>query len=90
MANPLSNEDQIYERIKQEKIEIHPIIWELLTHHIGNDLYMITLALQTSLLDQKYPKPLTKEKAEMMYKYALNIKGLMEKLKKATGREDRF
>lgn len=90
MANPLSNEDELYERIKQEKIEIHPIIWELLTHHIGNDLSMITMGLQTSLLDPEYPKPLTKEKAQKMFDGALNIKGLIEKLKKATGREDRF
>jgi len=90
MANPLSNEDELYKKIKQENIQIHPIVWELLTHHIGNDLSMITMGLQTSLLDPDYPKPLTKEKARKMFASALNIKGLIEKLKKATGREDRF
>ena len=90
MANPLSNEDELYERIEKEKIDIHPIVWELLTHHIGNDLSMITMGLQTSLLDPDYPKPLTKEKAQKMLDSALNIKKLVDRLKKATGREAKF
>ena len=90
MAIPLSNEDELYERIKNEKIEIHPVIWELLTHHIANDLYMITLVLQTSILDKKYPKPLTKENAQRAFESAMKIKELLEKLKIATGKEVKF
>ena len=81
MANPLENEDELYARIEKEKITIHPVVWELLTHHIGNDLIMITMGLQTSLLDSVNPKPLTKEKAAKMLECAFNIKTLMEKLK---------
>lgn len=86
MANPLPNEDQLYEQIKNEHIEIHPVIWELLNHHIANDLSVVIGELQSTVLDKEYPKPLTKEKAQKVYERAINIKKLMDKLKKATGR----
>ena len=90
MANPLPNENEMYARIKQENIQIHPLIWTLLTHHIGNDLYVISLAIQTSLLDSKFPKPLTKDNAQKIFDSAVNIKNLIDKLKKATGKEVKF
>lgn len=90
MANPLTNEDELYEAIKREKIEIHPIVWELLTHHIGNDLTVITMALQASILDPRSPKPLSKERAQKMFECAINIKKLMDRLKEATGKTARF
>ncbi|MEM7816825.1 MAG: hypothetical protein QXZ20_02840 [Candidatus Aenigmatarchaeota archaeon] len=44
MANPLANEKEIYEKIEKEKLTIHPIIWELINHHIRNDLNYIILS----------------------------------------------
>ena len=90
MANPLGNEKELYERIKKEKIEIHPIIWDLLSHHIGNDLYAITMGLQTTVLDPLHPKPLTEEIAKKMLERAFNIKELIYKLREATGRGGKF
>jgi hypothetical protein len=89
MANPLPNEDELYERIKKEKITIHPVIWELLTHHIGNDLSLITMPLQ-SVLDPLHPKPITAEKAKSMFEHAMLIKGLIEKLRDAIGKGGNF
>ena len=86
MASPLPNEDKIYERIKNEKIAIHPLVWELLTHHIGNDLFVIMLMLEGSVLNTRYPKPLNEENAKRVYGKALEIKKLLEKLKEATGK----
>lgn len=90
MANPLDNEKELYERINKEKIEIHPIIWDLLSHHIGNDLYAITIGLQTTVLDPLHPKPLTEEIAKKMLDRAFNIKDLMHKIRAATGRGYKF
>lgn len=45
MANPLQNEEEIYERIKKEKLKIDPIIWELINHHIRNDVNVISIAI---------------------------------------------
>jgi hypothetical protein len=38
MANPLPYEDKIYSRIKQEKLTVDPDIWDLIEHHVYNDL----------------------------------------------------
>ena len=43
MANPLRNEKELYEKIKKEKLTIPAPIFELLRHHLGNDLYAITI-----------------------------------------------
>lgn len=45
MANPLGNEEELYEKIKREHITVDPIIWGLLKHHLNNDLGMISLGL---------------------------------------------
>ena len=89
MANPLPNEDELYEKIKKENITIHPIIWELLSHHIGNDLAMVTMPLEM-MLDKSYPIPLTPEKAKSVLEHAMSINELINKLKKATGRPTAF
>jgi hypothetical protein len=47
MANPLRDEDKIYEKIKKENITVHPLIWELISHHIRNDLFMLSLPIDS-------------------------------------------
>lgn len=89
MANPLPNEDELYERIKKEKITIHPVIWDILTHHIGNDLSLVTMPLEL-MLDPTHPIPLTNEKAKSMLKHAMLIKELINKLKDAIGKPNTF
>ena len=41
MANPMLNEEEAYRRIKEEGLALDPLIWELLDHHIRNDLQVI-------------------------------------------------
>jgi len=38
MANPMPNEDKIYERLVRDKVVIDNDVRELLNHHIRNDL----------------------------------------------------
>ena len=45
MANPLPDEEAIYEMIKKEKITIPPKVWELINHHIRNDLNRISTGI---------------------------------------------
>ena len=45
MANPMPNEDKVYERIKNENMRIDPLIWDLLNHHVRNDLTWITMSV---------------------------------------------
>ncbi len=46
MANPLPNEKEIYERIRNEKITVDPEIWDLLYNRIGDDITAINLLTQ--------------------------------------------
>jgi hypothetical protein len=46
MANPLSNEKELYEQIKNEGITIKPEIWNLIYHRLGNDITAINLLCQ--------------------------------------------
>ncbi len=50
MANPLPQEEKLYEKIAQENISIHPLVWELIDHHIRNDLQVIAVAISNILL----------------------------------------
>lgn len=90
MATQLPYENEIYEKIKKEKITVHPLIWDLLTHHISDDLFFMMLALETSVLNTRYPKPMTKENAQKIFERALAIKDFITKLRRATGKEAGF
>ena len=45
MANPLPEEEKIEEQIKKENIKVDPIVWELISHHIRNDLNSMSIIL---------------------------------------------
>lgn len=80
MANPIANEREIYERIKKENIVIHPLIWQLIDHHIGNDLYMINLILGATVLDGEN---LSEENARKIIGHTKGIKDFLGKLSEA-------
>lgn len=77
MANPLPNEEEIYERIKRENIIVHPIVWQLIEHHINNDLYVINLIIGSTVLDGQ---PLSEEDARKILKRSKEIKDFLDKL----------
>jgi len=81
MANPLPNEEEIYAKIKKENITIHPLIWELINHHIGNDLYTINLIIGATVLDNETLNP---EDAKKVLKHTKEIKDFLDKLAKIT------
>jgi len=45
MATPLEYEEKLYKVIRDENIKVHPVVWELLNHHMRNDLMMTSAAL---------------------------------------------
>ena len=49
MANKLVDEDRIFQLIEKGEATIHPEVWKLLSHHIGNDLQAIYISLQVLL-----------------------------------------
>ena len=79
MSNPLSNEQEIYEKIKKEKVSIHPLIWQLMEHHINNDVYMINLIIGSTVLDGE---SLSEENAKKIIGHTNALKEFMDKLGK--------
>jgi len=46
MANPMPDEQELYEEIKQAGVSMDPRIWRILSHHIGNDMQVIYLSVK--------------------------------------------
>lgn len=84
MANPLPNEQEIYEKLKKDNIMLHPLIWELIEHHIGNDIYMINLIIGSTVLDGE---TLSEVDAKKVIQHTKAIKDFLEKLEKAVRRK---
>ncbi|RKY31375.1 MAG: hypothetical protein DRP74_05055 [Candidatus Omnitrophota bacterium] len=84
MANPLPNERQIYEKIEKQNIIIPPLVWELINHHIRNDLYMINLIIGSVVLDGE---PLSAENAKKVLSHTNSIGTFLDKLCKLTQTE---
>jgi len=90
MANPLPNEEELYKKIESENITIHPIVWELLSHHLGNDLYMISMMIESTVLNKIKPKPITVEDGRKILDKVMVIKNFLSKLRKATKKDGGF
>lgn len=71
MANPLNNEAEIYERIRKENLKIHPIIWELINHHIRNDLNRISTGLGVIVFIPKWILKVASFVIKCLYKISL-------------------
>lgn len=84
MSNPLSNEQEIYDAIKQQNISVHPLIWQLMEHHINNDVYMINLIIGSTVLDGE---SLNEENARKIINHTTAIKEFMDKLSKLVDRK---
>lgn len=81
MANPLTNEQEIYEKIRKENITLHPLIWQLIEHHINNDVYMINLIIGSTVLEGE---SLSEENAKKILSHGKAIKDFLDKLWKLT------
>ncbi len=83
MANPLPNEKELFDKIIKEKITVNKVVWELLNHHLGNDLYAISMAVGSHITgDDKEPIPIGEAEKILEHVYALN--DFVDKLREAT------
>jgi acyl carrier protein len=74
MANPLPNEKELYERIKNEEIAISPGIWDLLYNRIGDDISAINLLCQYYLNERQSIPAL---EAKKILSYTRHIKNIV-------------
>ncbi|MDP2941735.1 MAG: hypothetical protein Q8N85_05770 [Candidatus Omnitrophota bacterium] len=86
MANPLPNEKEVYEKIEKEKLTIPSPIWELLTHHLGNDLHAITLIAGSHVTGED-KEAIPPEDGRKIVKHVEEVKEFMDKLARSIGRE---
>ncbi len=77
MANPLNNEQQIYRRIKEEKIEVDPTLWDVMYHYLGDYVSSINLLAADSI---ETNQPIPSEDAKKMLDYAMKASRIVTKL----------
>jgi len=81
MANPLKNEQEIYDTIRKEHISVHPLVWELIDHHVRNDLNIVNLIIGTTILDGQ---ELSEANARKVVGHVKNVGSFLSNLKKET------
>ena len=64
-------------------LPLHSVIREMLTHYIGNDIYMINLIVQDSI-DPLEPHPLSREAIHRILLHTHSISDFMDRLREAT------
>ena len=86
MANPLPNEKEIYEKIQKNNLKIASEIWELISHHIGNDISAIQLIIGSHVFgDGAQGVPI--EHGKRALGHCDQIKKFLDKLKKETKKD---
>lgn len=83
MANPLSDEAEIYDRIKKKKIKIDSDIWQLIDHYVGNDVYAIQMNAGSHVMGDN-PDPIPAEDGKKILQSCERIRSFFVKLKEAT------
>lgn len=76
-------EDDLFKKYRDESVELHPIIREMLTHYIGNDVFRINLIVGDSI-DPVDPQPILVENLYKIINSAHTLKLFMDRLREAT------
>ena len=83
MANPLSNEAEIYAKIKDGNVNVHPLVWELIEHHIGNDIQALQFIAGSYVFGEK-PEDIPAEDGKKILAHCDEVRKFLKKLKEAT------
>ena len=83
MAKPLSNEAEIFERIKNQNIKVHPLVWELIDHYIGNDVHIIQLIAGSYVVGDE-PEGIPVDHGRKIIAQCDELRKFLRKLKEAT------
>ena len=68
----------------KENAPLHPIIRDLFTHYVNNDLNIINLAIYDCVDPDKGQQPLTERHIQKILEHTRCIQDFLEKLRKAT------
>ncbi|MBI4706354.1 MAG: acyl carrier protein [Candidatus Omnitrophica bacterium] len=64
-------------------VPLHPVLREMFTHYIGNDVYMINLIVEDAT-DPMQPEPLSVASTQKILNHTRSIRDFMDKLRQAT------
>lgn len=84
MSNSLPSKEDIYEKIKKEKLTIHPLIWSLINDRLTNNIQAINNILGDTILDLLKEKPLSKENARQIISHGKALIEFFDKLENLT------
>jgi hypothetical protein len=76
MANILSEDEEFFERIEREHIQVDPLLWNIIYQHIGDPVIVINLTVRY-YLDNREPIPQVEAK-----KILISTKRMAEIIKK--------
>ena len=77
MANPLTNEQELYDKIKSERITVPLLIWDLMYHYLGDDISAIA---QITLSYLRYNEPIPASDAKKILEHTKRINATVRKI----------
>lgn len=77
MANPLTNEQELYNKIKDEHITVPLLIWDLMYHYLGDDISAIT---QITLSYLRHNEPIPAIDAKKILEHTKRINATVRKI----------
>lgn len=77
MANPLVNEKALYEKIRDEKITVPLLIWDLMYHYLGDEISAIT---QIALAYCRYNESIPVSDARKIKEHTKKINDTVRKI----------
>lgn len=84
MANPLPEEKEIYQKIRREKIRVPKEVWRLIDHHLGNDIAVIQLIIDSHIGVKDKEEAIPPEHAKKILSRCAQIRNFLVRLKKET------
>lgn len=85
----MRGETQRLEKIKNGNMIMHPVIRELVSHYVSNDIQGINFIVSFHL-DPLGEEPVPVEHAQKILDYTLSLRAFLDKLRKATQRDVSF
>ena len=82
-------EDDLFKQLRNENLQLHPIIKEMLTHYVGNDVYGINLVIGDSL-DPAAPQDVPIEYLPRLIEKTQSIRKFLDRLRKSTSKKPGF
>lgn len=82
MANPLSNEAELFEKIRKEKIEVHPVVWEMIDHYVRNDFNCMVFLAENVV--GPHPEPIPVEAGKRILYHIQEMNKFLNRLKQET------